>query len=765
LLEWRAQATGVAEPADLESPLLRELVRGQQARLEGRTDEAVAALQQGRTNPAIEPFARYALTCLGKEDFAALLASQPGLFLALRCRARQTLERFRTRQASPTELIDVLHSAGASKFSDAAAEHFQQVALLLRREPRVEDLRATVASLPEDPIQRCNLFRAALETAVRRLPAGGQRELLLEWANLPWLGSEPELRSLLARPLLRLVLQQGGNAGPEREALERLNPQEPLLALLRPEAISEGTAPPPVKLLEAARSLSGNLPLEGSEAEAWRERIRHLRETPRWKGLAQALLLHEAARRGDTASVVALLDEVDAWRGLRQKPPGFVLKDLVAVVSRQPGNPAWKRTLPRWLQLWDQTALGPEGETLAAQAGLVPTAQRSAPPAGVAPAAWFLHLAARNLDNPVEALALVRRALDADPELAGVPEAGVVREALPELERRALAHSLAGLAQEAGQRGPIPAGLLVDAVDLLRSFPEGQALLEALAQGNTEQARALLAGLLPKPEVPARLLHHLALLELRTAQELEDREQTEQADPHWRRAWQAWLRWLTASPPAEEDRSGLLDWLLGLHRSRVNDLLARAEVDRARRHWTIVQGLPALAKPLSEALSEDLGQRLARFRDDLAGEYLVTTREAMRYGDIGEGMHADYDKGLTYLRRLLSLDKDNVRLLTALVEVCGEYFLDLYHAGSPPALIEQVERFTPFALQLARLIENQAGALAARAALAEFFKFRGFVTRDREQKKALYREAQRFDPANENVRNLLNDLEAPEEDD
>jgi hypothetical protein len=209
----------------------------------------------------------------------------------------------------------------------------------------------------------------------------------------------------------------------------------------------------------------------------------------------------------------------------------------------------------------------------------------------------------------------------------------------------------------------------------------------------------------------------------------------------------------------------LLDWLLGLHRGRVNDLLARAEVDRARRHWNIVQGLPSLAKPLSEPLSEDLGQRLARFRDDLAGEYLVTTREAMRYGDIAEGMHADYEKGLTYLRRLLSLDKDNVRLLTALVEVCGEYFLDLYHAGSPPALIEQVERFTPFALQLARLIENQAAALAARAALAEFYKFRGFVTRDREQKKALYRDALRFDPANENVRNLLNDLEAPEEDD
>ena len=110
---------------------------------------------------------------------------------------------------------------------------------------------------------------------------------------------------------------------------------------------------------------------------------------------------------------------------------------------------------------------------------------------------------------------------------------------------------------------------------------------------------------------------------------------------------------------------------------------------------------------------------------------------------------------------MLSLDRDSVRLLTALVEVCGEYFLDLYHAGSPAQLVEQVERFLPFALQLARLIENQPGALAARAALAEYCKFRGFIAREREQKKNLYRDALRFNPANENVRNLLDDLEKP----
>src|SRR5262249_37567333 len=77
----------------------------------------------------------------------------------------------------------------------------------------------------------------------------------------------------------------------------------------------------------------------------------------------------------------------------------------------------------------------------------------------------------------------------------------------------------------------------------------------------------------------------------------------------------------------------------------------------------------------------------------------------------------------------------------------------------PPGLTAQVERFTPFALQLARLVEERPGDLAARAALADFYKFRGFVSRDREQKAALYREALGFNPANENVRDLLAELE------
>src|SRR5262249_32934480 len=136
-------------------------------------------------------------------------------------------------------------------------------------------------------------------------------------------------------------------------------------------------------------------------------------------------------------------------------------------------------------------------------------------------------------------------------------------------------------------------------------------------------------------------------------------------------------------------------------------------------------------------------------------------REAMRYGSIPEGWRADYEKGLGYLRRLLSLDRDNPRLLAALLEICNDWFLDLYHQGNAVALRAQVERFTPFALQLARRIDERPGDLPARAVLADFWKFRGFIAADRESKVALYREALRFNSANNNVRDLLAELESP----
>ncbi len=790
LMEWRTQASrererpeATAPEAELQSALLQDLVRGQRALLEGKRDEALAALEQARTNPVAEPFARYALACLGREDPAAILAGQPGLFLAVRCRARQALERFRTRQASPAELLEALHAARAARFSDPAAEHFQQLAQLLQlREPSLDDFRALfspAADAPTSPVQQRNLFRAALETAVRRLPPVALRELLREWAQLPWLEKEPQLLVMLAQPLLRLILQQGSAEGPDRALLERLTPGEPLLGLLHPSAVvAAGAEPssPPIALLQAARSLAVAV------AEGWQDQVRRLRESGRWKGLAQALLVQEAAQRGDVGAAAALLEEVDCWRDLK-KPPRFVLRALLALVSRNPTHPAWKGALPRWLALWEQPLSGPEGLTLAALAGLTPPSpQMPEPPPGVPAPAWYCHLTARALtsrtEDPSRPLACINRILGDDPDGTALPEADLLREAWPVLQRHHQAHALALLVGSGSHLQPVPAGLLVDAVDLLQSFPEGQALCEALSLGDNDAAAIrLLHSLYDSSQVPPRLLHHLTLLALRPAQQLEEADQTAQAEPFWRRAWQALLRWL-ADPVAAgitaEDRTLLLDWLLGVHRGHIKDLLARGEVDRARRHWNLVQELPEKARLVGQAFQpdlsgpnvrlesltyDDLAQRLVRFRDDLAGEYLVATREAMRYGTIPEGMRADYDKGLTYLRRLLSLDNQSVRLLTVLVEICGEYFLDLYHAGNPSALVEQVERFTPFALQLARMIEKDSAALPARAALAEFCKFRGFITRDRQEKLALYREALRFNPANENVRQLLDDLE------
>ena len=183
-------------------------------------------------------------------------------------------------------------------------------------------------------------------------------------------------------------------------------------------------------------------------------------------------------------------------------------------------------------------------------------------------------------------------------------------------------------------------------------------------------------------------------------------------------------------------------------------------MDAARRHWNLVQELPEIAA-IDEGLRSDLAERTARFRDELATDYLLATREAMRYGAIPEGWRADYGKGVSGLLRLLSLDRDNVRLLTAMVEICNDWFLDLYNAGDPRRLSEHVDRFTPFAAQLARLVEDRAGDLAARAALSDFYKFRGFTSGDRARKAELYREALRFHPGNDNVRNLLKDLGEP----
>jgi hypothetical protein len=244
---------------------------------------------------------------------------------------------------------------------------------------------------------------------------------------------------------------------------------------------------------------------------------------------------------------------------------------------------------------------------------------------------------------------------------------------------------------------------------------------------------------------------------------LSERDRTDEAVGYWRLAWPCWLRLLasTAEPVAADHP--LLLHLLGIHRRCVTALLARDEVEPARRHWALVQELSDFARPMSSALADVLAAPAARFREELATEYLVAMREAMRYGDIPQGWRANYDRGLSGLVRLLSLDKGSVRLLTALVETCNEYFHDCYANEDASRLLEGVERYTPFALQLAVLADRREADLAARGALAEFYKFRGFVAPERDRKRTLFREALAFDPRNQNVRELLVQAEGPGE--
>jgi hypothetical protein len=373
---------------------------------------------------------------------------------------------------------------------------------------------------------------------------------------------------------------------------------------------------------------------------------------------------------------------------------------------------------------------------------------------------WALQQAALALtrNEPAQTFAWIRRAQAREPNLDSVASrADVVRAALPELGRLARAAALAEVARCHPEQPAVAPGLLAEAADLLHADAEGQAVLDAAARGGLATARTKLAALAQREDLPAQLAHHLALIYHRAALSFEDVNRPEASESCWQLAWKCWLRLLHGGLTAPE-AGILLDGLLAVHRRRIGQLLARNEMERARRHWLLVLGLPGRVSA-GEPLAAELGRRVQQFREELATEYLLATRQAMTHGHIPEGWHADYDKGLSHLRRLLSFDRENVRLLTALVEICGEWFLDCYNNEAFRQLWDQVFRFTPFAQQLARLSDGRPGDLAARAALAEFYKFRGFIEPDRRRKAELYREALRFNPGNDNVRRLLDEIE------
>jgi hypothetical protein len=728
--EWRralARRTGAATddgPAAV-SIVLADFLRGQELRASGRHDEAASAYRAALDGPA-GPFARYALARLGQYSFAELLAARPGLFLALRCRVRSVLRRFCRRQASPAECLDALVLAAKVGCGGRESDHFRTLATALQgRELTATALRELAATPAADPVARRNYLRAAAELAVRRLPPGEACVLLEEWVGL----ADADLRAGLERQVLRTRLLSAESHSP---------------ALLNSILDASGPAasfPHAAALWSVARRIAAG--------EGGAESLPSSSLPARWRPLTRALRLYEAARGGDAKAVAALLGEADTWRSFGDRPPRFAVAAVEYAVANRPTDPAWGQALPRWLGLWQ----GAVSETLAARNA---PSSRSAPPPGMPPGPWYLHRAASALsrDDYVEALACVRRVAEAD-----LPDAASA--ALPELERYARAQTLATVLRPDGL-APTSAALLVDAVDLLSGSPEGIRLLDAAAKGDREAVDSAAAVLSRLPDLAPRLARHFALLTRRSAEFLDAQDRPAEAAAEFRCSWGWWLRFLASVPPdgpSATQAASLVEALLGGHRRRVNGLLARGAVDGARLHWDLVGELPARAAGLDPALGKDFADRVARFRDELATDFLIATRESMRFGPAPEGFRADYEGGLTGLRRILSLDRENPRLLTALVETCGDWFFDLYNAGTGVTLAEQVERFTPFALQLTRLVEGRPGDLAARAALAGFTKFRGFVAADPQRKAELYREALRFNPAEENVRELLARLE------
>jgi hypothetical protein len=703
LAHWRAvieaRLRGEPIPGAAAAPGWRDYLKGQEARAAGRSDEAISHYRAAVAVPAVQPFATHALASLGETDRKG---SPPGLFFAVREHALQAAERFRLRQAQPGQFLEALDQAARAGVEVSAFEGYRRLARQLQEHAVTVDDQAA-------PPARRNSMRLALET-ISRVDAAQRQALLTAWARD---ADADDLRLALGRHLLRLALQQRDPSllGPARPLL----PADAAAAadVLLSGATAQDVDSTAVTLWRAASEPTSEKLQTGSYEGVYR-------------AIRQAILLVDAARRADVQAVAALLEDLDAWRPFRPGPPRFALAALEALAAARPTHAGWARVLPRWLTLWEPKTLGTSAAVFAGVAG----AATGAAPAGVDAQAWFLYQASASLrrDDAPTAAAHLRRASDAHPLLL-------------RLERRA---RMALLARALGYEQP---GLLADFVDLLSAHPAGPALLDG--PGAVEDR---LAELQERADLPGRLWHHLAVIETRLAR------RHEADDPllstlHARRAWGAWrgAYFSSADAPPAESRELLVDHLLAWHRARVHDHLSRGELGPARSHWQVVMGLP------------DLPGRAERFRDELATEYLLKTREAMRFGDIPEGFRADYERAFSLLASALALDPDNVRLLTAHVEICVEWFFDLYQLQDA-RLFSEVERLLEPAERLAGLARSQEGLPAARAALSDYWKFRGFAAASPAAKADLYREALRLNPGNDNVRHLLARLEGDHAD-
>jgi tetratricopeptide (TPR) repeat protein len=354
------------------------------------------------------------------------------------------------------------------------------------------------------------------------------------------------------------------------------------------------------------------------------------------------------------------------------------------------------------------------------------------PPPGTPAGPWRLHKAAQALGRGDPALGL-RWLNQANRD--GIQKTDLIEAAMPELRRLARSQKLAEAVRFTDQQPTQAPGLLNGAVSCLEHETAGRAALEAAERGDQATAQALLRTIAASDNLQPDTAHHLAITFQCGAVWTESKDAV-RADQLWRSAWRCWLRW--AETANLSDRGLVFTWLLAEHRQNIKELLARNAVEEARRHWQRVMDLAENRAP---------AKRIDAFRDELATEYLVMAREAMRYGSISAGYDADYATGLNWLVRLLSLDRDNRRLLMELVSICTEWFQECYGVGDLQQLSQGVERFTPFALHLGRQIEQSDSAeLTARAVLADFTKYRAFVTDDPARKADLYAEAQRWHP-------------------
>src|SRR5262249_6537942 len=162
----------------------------------------------------LQPFARYALACLGHDDFAALRAAHPGLFLAVRCRAQLALEHCRKRQTPPGELLDLLAQAARHGYRTPETVHAGQLAgVLTERSPTAARLQELVQRDATSAALR-NSLRVAVEVASHRLPPTEALDLLLDWSQLATVERDEALGRGIGSQLLRLLLETA-SADPE----------------------------------------------------------------------------------------------------------------------------------------------------------------------------------------------------------------------------------------------------------------------------------------------------------------------------------------------------------------------------------------------------------------------------------------------------------------------------------------------------------------------------------------------------------------------